>query len=310
MIRLLVKAYQAVVPARLRLRMWHWRRAAWTMATDRVARRERFARWWAAVGRPLHRVCVGHARLTVDVRDIGVGRKIYVHRTYEAAEGAVLRQELRPGMTYLDVGANIGYLATLAARQVGPAGRVIAVEPEPYNFTLLTRNLKANPLAPAFPVNVAAGSEPGTARLFKAAQNLGDHRLYPVGGAGSADRPAVDVPVVRLDDLFAERGWPPPDFVKIDVQGFEPFVVAGLERLTAAGRPMVVLTEYWPIGIRNAGGDPTAYVAWFRNRGFACHLIAADGTTTPVDSARVDDHLPPLDPEWPDGQMLNLVFRR
>jgi FkbM family methyltransferase len=302
------RLYRGLVPAGVRGRVWDWRQAAWALATDPARRREHLARWWVAVGRPVRRVRVGHARLTVDVRDIGVGRKIYVRREYEAAEAAVLRAELRPGMTYLDVGANLGYLATLAAGLVGQTGRVIAVEPEPYNFGLLTRNLRANPAAPAEPVNAAAGAAAGVARLFKAAANLGDHRLY--SDADSAGRPAVEVPVVRLDDLFAARGWPPPDFVKVDVQGYEPFAVAGLDRLVAAGRPMTVLTEYWPIGIRNAGGDQAAYRAWFRDRGFACHRIDADGRTVPVAADRVDDHLPPLNPAWPDGQMLNLVFRR
>lgn len=304
----LLGAYQRLVPFGVRGHLWEARDLARVLLSDPTGRRERFARWWVAAGRPVRRVEVAHGRLTVDLRDTGVGRKIFVHREYEPAEAAVLTAALKPGMTYLDIGGNIGYLATLAAKLVGPTGLVVAVEPEPYNFGLLARNLAANPHARAEPVNIAAGDKPGTARLFKAACNLGDHRLYADGEA--ANREAVEVPVVRLDALFAEKGWPPPDVVKVDVQGYEPFAVAGLDGLAAAGRPMTVLTEYWPIGMRAAGGDPAAYRAWFRDRGFGCSLIGPAGALIPTDPGEVDSHLPPFDPARPDGQMLNLVFRR
>jgi FkbM family methyltransferase len=316
----LVRAYQAAVPECVRGPLWHLRawagamaagpaaRRAWlARAADPAARRDWLAQGLAAAGRPLRAVRVPHGRLWVDLRDVGVGRKIFVHRRYEEAEARALREFLRPGMGYLDVGGNLGYLATLAARLVGPSGRVVAVEPEPYNFSLLRRNLRLNAPGRAVAVNAAAGAAPGTARLFKAAENLGDHRLYADGEAGR--REGVDVPVVRLDELYAANGWPAPDFVKIDVQGYEPFVAAGLEGLVTADRPRAVLTEYWPLGIRNAGGDPAAYLEWFRARGFACRLVG-DGGAAPVGYGEIDARLPPLDPGHPDAQMLNLVFHR
>lgn len=304
----LLRLYQRLVPFGVRGHLYEARDLVRVLATDPIGRRERFARWQVSAGRPVQRVRVPHGRLTVDLRDVGVGRRIYVHGQYEPDEAAVLSDVLQTGMTYLDIGGNIGYLATHAGRRVGPSGLVVAVEPEPYNFGLLTRNLAANPFARYEPVNAAAGDRPGVARLFKAPANLGDHRLY--ADDQSAARDAVEVPVVRLDALFAQKGWPPPDVVKLDIQGYEPFAAAGLDGLVARGRPMTVLTEYWPIGMRQAGGDPAAYLGWFRDRGFACHRIAPGGRLVPADPAAVDDHLPPLNPAHPDAQMLNLVFRR
>jgi FkbM family methyltransferase len=316
----LVRAYQAAVPGCVRGPLYALRAWARTMATKPAARRDWLARtadplarrdWLAqalvAATCPVRAVRVPHGTLWVDLRDIGVGRKIFVHRRYEEPEAEVLRASLKPGMTYLDVGGNLGYLATLAARLVGPSGRVIAIEPEPYNFSLLQRNLKLNARGRSVAVNAAAGAAPGTAKLFKAAENLGDHRLY--SDDQSADRPFVEVPVVRLDSLFAANNWPAPDFIKIDVQGYEPHVVAGLDGLVTADRPRAILTEYWPVGIRNAGGDPTAYLEWFRSRGFACYLIGGP-EPVPVTFDAVDSHLPPFNPDLPDDQMLNLVFRR
>ena len=304
---LLVRAYQSVVPARVREPLWVWRTWAYALATTASARREWLAKRLVTLSHAVRNVRVPHGRLWVDLRDLGVGRRIFVHRRYEEPEARILRAALKPGMTYLDVGANLGYFVTLAAKLVGETGRVIGLEPEPYNFRLLHRNVIHNtPWAVA--VNAAAGNKPGTAKLFKADRNLGDHRLYT--DAESANRPFVEVPVVRLDDLFRMNGWPAPDVIKIDVQGYEMQVIQGLNGLVDASRPSVVITEYWPVGIRNAGGDPKAYLDWFRERGFSCALVGADCSLTPVDVADVDKHLPPFNPVVPDSQMLNLLFQR
>ena len=238
---LFARAYQKAVPACVRGPVWHWRAWADTLATNPVARRDWLARKFVALGQPVRTVRVAHGRLRVDLRDTGVGRKIFVHGRYEEPEAAVLRDSLKPGMTYLDVGGNLGYLATLAAKLVGESGRVIAVEPEPYNFALLRGNLRTNARTHAVAVNAAAGAAPGTAKLFKAVGNLGDHRLY--ADADSAGRACVEVPVVRLDDLFTANRWPAPAFIKIDVQGYEPHVVAGLDGIVTADKPGAVLTE-------------------------------------------------------------------
>ncbi len=303
----LTRVYQTLLPASVRAPLWHCRAWAHTLATKPTARRDWLASRLVSLGYHLRNVRVPHGRLWVDLRDFGVGRRIFIHGRYEEPEAAVLRALLKPGMTYLDVGGNLGYLATLAAKLVGEAGRVIAIEPEPYNFSLLQKNFKLC-TRNAIAVNAAAGGAPSTAKLFKSTGNLGDHRLYTDGD--SAGRAFVEVPVVRLDDLFAANNWPAPDFIKIDVQGYETHVIAGLDGIVQGAKPRAILTEYWPIGIRNAGGDPAAYLEWFRAHGFACSVIGADCSLTPVDVARVDEHLPPLNPAVPDAQMLNLLFQR
>src|SRR5438552_19014271 len=82
--------------------------------------------------------------LYVHLLDLGVGRPLYTGQAYEADETALLQRTLKPGMTVVDVGANIGYMATLAARCVGPAGRVLAIEPDPGNAELLAANIARN----------------------------------------------------------------------------------------------------------------------------------------------------------------------
>lgn len=299
--------YRAITPARLREFAARQRYAVWNALTGPAAR-ERATRWNLALGRPVRPVRTPYGTVYADLRDEGVGRLLYVNRGFEPHEVGFVVSRLRPGMTFLDIGANVGCYTVAAAATVGPTGRVISIEPDDHNFALLNRAVTANRFKSVTLVNAAAGAEPGTARLYKSGHNLGDHRLYADGQ--SDGRRAIDVPVVRLDDVFAERALAPPDVVKIDVQGFELAVMRGAARLFAGDRPMTVLTEFWPHGITSAGGDPAGYLGFFRDRGFTCRHIAADGRLTPTDWDDVWGLVPPVDPAVPDHAMTNLVFTR
>lgn len=300
--------YRAVVPGGVRGAVASRRVWATGLWRNPVARREALADLWALLRRPVRHVRTPHGVVYVDVRDRFVGRTIYVNRGYEESETQFLARRLAPGMSYLDLGANVGFLAAVAAARVGPSGRVVAVEPDPHNFRLLARGVRASGRRNVTLVNAAAGPAPGTARLFKSDHNLGDHRLY--AGSGTAARAAVEVPVVQIDDVFAAGHLTSPDVIKIDVQGYEAHVIAGMPRLLGGDRPMAVLSEFWPHGMREAGSDPAAYLDAFRSRGFSCHRLTANGETVSVAWGEVFDHVPPFDPASPDSSWVNLVFER
>ncbi len=82
---------------------------------------------------------------------------------YEKLELAVLREILKPGMTFVDVGANIGIHTVTAAKAVGDAGCVFGFEPEPNNFRMLTENTRRNACTNVVLENAAVGSRPGGA---------------------------------------------------------------------------------------------------------------------------------------------------
>ena len=122
--------YRALLPEAVRGPLWHARQAVWQQVTGPL-------RAWRSVvadrrlrnGRPIASVWIDGLKLSVDLRDSGIGRPLFVLRRYEARETILLRWLMKPGQVFIDVGANIGYYTTLAARQVGPTGRVLAVEP-------------------------------------------------------------------------------------------------------------------------------------------------------------------------------------
>lgn len=185
---------------------------------------------------------------------------------WEPTEGEYLRKVLRPGMTVLNIGANVGYSALVMAGAVGEAGLVIAFEPEPLNFELLCLNLRRNKAANVLPIHSAAGERTGSIRLQRSPDNTGDHRTatHPLGIA------SLEVPLVAIDDLLpADR---PIHAAFLDAQGYDHRVIAGMRKTIRRWRPFM-LVEFWPTGILEVGDDPDAVLDGYRAMGYQMALL-------------------------------------
>jgi FkbM family methyltransferase len=189
---------------------------------------------------------------THDARDRVVSRSIRETGLWEPFESRLVLALLPPGGVFVDVGANIGYFSLLAASVVGAAGRVFAFEPDPANYSLLQNSAELNALAPRIhAVRAGLARHDGDARLYLSEDNLGDHQVYP----GVTRRASVPIKLLdggrylstRLDRL---------DLVKVDVQGAEYEVMAGLLPLLRAQRmPPQILIELTPWSLRQAGSS-------------------------------------------------------
>jgi FkbM family methyltransferase len=201
---------------------------------------------------------------------------------YEPYECRLLESLVVPGTTVIDVGANIGLYTLRFARAAGDTGRVYAFEPEPENLRLLAHNLRTNGCGNVTVVPKAVAARTGTARLFLSADNLGDHRLVDPGDG----RPSMPVPTVALDDWFAGHAGPIA-LVKMDIQGAEIQALAGMGALLERHAETWLAVEYWPAGLRRAGGSGEALLD---------ALEALDRLVFRIDEDR--HALVPLDREW------------
>ena len=177
--------------------------------------------------------------------------------SFERAETRLCRKLLRPGDLFVDVGAHIGWFATLAAVLVGPEGRVHAVEPFPSSFARLRKNASRSGLANLMPWPVAAGDRFGTARV--AAQEGSDS-----GSVTTLRGQGVPVPRMPLDSLVDEDR--PVRLLKIDVEGYEPAVLAGAPGLLA--RTDAVLVELNRPGLASQGERVASVTGPLREAGF------------------------------------------
>ncbi len=152
----------------------------------------------------------------------------YVRGDHEPWLGDVLRRWLRPGDTFIDVGAHIGYFSLCAAKLVGPQGVVLAIEPDPENFARLQANVTRNDLVHIVrPLRAAVGSAGGEVLFHRASPSssrVGGHVVRQVEGGGECMR----VPLLRLDDW--DSGIKPRT-IKVDVEGAEVEVLQGASRI-------------------------------------------------------------------------------
>lgn len=197
------------------------------------------------------------ARLLVPAADITVVPSLMAG-DYERAEFAALERVVRPGMTVVDIGANIGLHAVFFGSRIGTAGRVFAFEPEPFNFRFLQTNVARNGLANVECLMQGAGAHAGTLRLYLVAGTVGAHTAAAVEGAT-----AIDVAVVRLDDALRDRA-PRIDLMKIDVEGYEAQVLEGCAATLERDRP-TLLIEFSPQLLRQCGTDPATLLRRLRD---------------------------------------------
>lgn len=174
---------------------------------------------------------------------------------FEPHVGELLKSLVAPGDIVCDVGAHAGYWTLALARLVGPAGRVIALEPSPRNYARLRGNLALNECAaaagPVMALNMAAGDRQGSAAFVEAGSwshlecvtysAPASEVLPPARAAAHAQAQAgVEVEVRRLDDLVAVDLFPSPSFLLIDVEGAAGRVLRGAEQLLRLRRPRLL----------------------------------------------------------------------
>ncbi len=189
---------------------------------------------------------LGGYRFHCSLRD-HIACSVFFAGCYEAQESALVRGWLRPGMTFVDTGANWGLFSLLAASLVGPSGRVVALEPDPRVFLKLKSNIKRNQLKQVEAFQVAAADR--EAELLLAGhdgvnQNSGMSRLVESGGASSLTFP---VRSRRLDSLLDEAGLDTIDLLKMDVEGAEHLALAGMEDGLKRFRYRCILLELHPL---------------------------------------------------------------
>lgn len=185
----------------------------------------------------------------------------FVFRDYEPLTKRTFLQGIKPGMTVVDVGAHIGYFTLLAARLVGPEGRVHAVEPGPDSLDILSINVSSNKFQNVQIHPVAAGSY-SRRREFRLTKSSDSCGFYP--HPNSATIQTVDVDQRTVDEIVGGQ----VDAIKIDVEGAELEVLEGMAEILRRNAPLLLWAEWFPAGMLAAGRDPEQLPEALRLHGF------------------------------------------
>ncbi|MGV6859080.1 MAG: FkbM family methyltransferase [bacterium] len=202
-----------------------------------------------------------------------------INNDWEPSESQYFIEHLGAGDTVLDIGANIGWFSLLAAKTIGPAGKVHAFEPRPETAKMLKRTLADNGLREQVSLwEYALSDSWGSLELAWSTNTDNPGGSFLASDTSRLEKgfETANVKVAVLDDLLPDVA---PDLIKIDVEGAEPMVMAGSVNALRRKRPSI-LSELYPEQLSEvSNATPAQYIDQLASLGYGCFLLE-DGKPT------------------------------
>ncbi len=200
-------------------------------------------------------------------------RSVFLTGFLDPNEFFWLAKVLRPGMKFIDAGANMGLYTIFAGRRIGPRGAVVAIEPSERDFSRLAAHVALNRLTNVTPIQLALSDHAGDAELLVAGEEHSGHNT--LGGFGYDSVPLwrkERVRVNRLDDVVADLGLCQVDIIKMDIEGAELGALRGAAHLLAECRPALLL-ELSDRTLRHQGSHSGQIWDFLTERGYALYAF-------------------------------------
>ncbi len=198
---------------------------------------------------------------------------------FEPNEMAWLGGHLQRGMTFIDVGANMGLYSLFAAGRVGPEGRVLAVEPSGRECEQLRSNLELNGLNNVAIMRTAAARNIGEAQLRVAENRCGGHNTLGTFAYPTTKQARKESVSLRpLDDIVKEANLSEVNVIKIDVEGAELAVLEGACQVIEQYRP-AILIEVFDTALKAQGAHSTQLWQWLTQRGYSLYELGSESNS-------------------------------
>ncbi|MET7685782.1 FkbM family methyltransferase [Streptomyces sp. NPDC005423] len=236
-----------------------------------------------------------------------IQRYLWLFGVWEPHLTAWMRSRLAPGDLVVDAGAHTGYYTVLASRLVGPAGRVVAIEPSPAFHQALTANIAANGCGNVRTINAAVSDTPGRLTFYtERSTNLGGTtavRSRTVEASFEAD--AAPLPtLLTAEELAAAR------LIKVDVEGGEAAAIRGLvPALNDLRGDVELVVEVTPRTLAKQGQSVNDVLGPLRDHGFHTYRLANDYAAASYPAA-LRHPAQPIRWHGPVTEMSDLVFSR
>lgn len=196
-----------------------------------------------------------------------IGQFLYYRGIYEEQILRTIEDCLRPGMTFVDVGANVGLHSVVAAHLVGPRGKVIAFEPGSTMRARAEQNFMLNRLRNVDLRPYALGQSPAHANLYWLDEgNDGESTL----AKPSNECRSESVEIRTLDDELQGLG---NCVVKIDVEGAEMGVLRGAARFVREAKPKAIFVECFDAHLRRFGASRDEVFRWLAEAGYDIRVL-------------------------------------
>jgi FkbM family methyltransferase len=192
----------------------------------------------------------------------------FLGRWYDLATQLTVDRHVKPGDVVIDVGANRGMFALYAAKRAGPGGRVICFEPNPACIALLEQTIRTNQIANIEIRNAGLADEAGILDLIVPAIDSGMATFANYGP--EVIKIAIPCPVLVGDDALR---YITPNFIKVDVEGFEPKVIRGLASTIRRHRPLIY-TEMVQSHLERAGSSARELIDILSDLGYIGYRVS------------------------------------
>lgn len=248
------------------------------------------------------------ARFEINTQDL-IQRYIYLFGMWEPHLTHWLQRRLRPGDTFIDVGANIGYDSILASRLVGGAGQVVAIEASPEFHRRVIRQSELNGMGNVRAVNAAvADKEKRLTFVLASSHNMGANSIVPYDGPAES---TFDIDAHPLPALLSAAELASARVIKIDVEGAEGAVIRGLAPALDLLRPDAeIVVEVTPERMAKIGDSIGELLETMEKQGFCAYRIANDYAPASYPKAAGGAVSHPVRWREPITGETNLIFSR
>lgn len=215
---------------------------------------------------------LGRYKMYVDTRDVGIASHLMIDGFWEMWVTKAMMQCVRRGSVVADVGANLGFFTMLLADLTGPEGRVLSFEPNAALAPLLRKSIEVNGFAPFCDFHeMALGAGEGTARIEASIDQPGGGRTVTGEGAG---------PGIRVGRFDAIAHASELEFIKMDVEGFEPEVWKGMTSILKrkSRKPLTIFMEF-TVGRLP---DPAGFLDEILSHGFSLEIVSHQDGIVPL----------------------------
>lgn len=184
---------------------------------------------------------------------------------HEKVTTGLFKKVVKKGNVVVDLGANIGYFTLLAAKIVGPEGKVFSFEPEPKNYGYLEKNIELNNYNNVQSFQKAVADKNGKTRLYICDYDTGHHTINNFEGVRAYSQgrlvkeKSVEIETVTLDEFFKGKEEL-IDVIKMDVEGAEALVLAGMDNILKKNKKLQMFIEFFPLLIKKMGSSPSEFL--------------------------------------------------
>jgi len=183
---------------------------------------------------------INNCKMKILSKDKGISSELIIYGVHEPLTTKLILSEIKPGMTILDIGSNIGYYAILESNLIGTTGKIYSIEPSPINFKLLEENLKLQKMNNFKIFNLAIGNKNDKLEFLISEKSNWSKIKEDSDIIGKNDT-IITVPVKSLNLFCKENNLEKIDLIRMDVEGYEEKIIEGGKEILKNIKPILMI---------------------------------------------------------------------